>query len=199
MRDLSLHLMDIIQNSITAKARRIKLTLKAGAESGKLEMTVADDGTGMDRALLESVTDPFTTTRSTRKVGLGIPLLKAAAERSCGELCIASEKGNGTTVTATFDIDNIDRPPLGDMAETVTGVILSDPDVDLILRLEHGPEVFELDSSEIKQKLGEVPITEYEVLAWINDYVNEGITAIFGGVLDEIDSPIGRDKEEDPR
>ena len=190
--------MDIIQNSVTARASRIKAVLQAETGAGKLVMTIEDNGSGMDRALLERVTDPFATTRTTRKVGLGIPLLKAASERASGELRIASEIGRGTVLKASFGIGNIDRPPLGDIAETIAGVILANPEIDLELELKRDGEVFELDSSEIKARLGEVPITEYGVLAWIKEYVNEGIIAIFGGVLDEVDSSTGRDKEENP-
>ena len=185
--------MDIIQNSVTAKAARIEVIAEAELSTEMLIITIKDNGSGMDKELLARVTDPFSTTRTTRKVGLGLPLFKAAAERTEGELSITSNKGYGTTVTASFSIRNIDRPPLGDVAETITGIILSSPEIELVLKLVCGKEIFEINTSEIKEKLGEVPITEYEVLAWIKEYINEGITAIFGGVLDEIDSSIGRD------
>ena len=188
--------MDIIQNSVTAGAGCIETRLKADGE--KLIMVIEDNGCGMDRAMLEKVIDPFTTTRTTRKVGLGIPLLKAAAERSSGELRILSETGYGTIVKASFDICNIDRPPLGDIAETMTGVILANPGIRLKLTVSKDDRVFVMDTSEIAERLGEVPITEYEVLMWIKEYVNEGIKAIFGGVLDEIDSGTGSDKSENP-
>ena len=196
MRDLSLHLMDIIQNSVTAGAKLIETGFEAC--DGKLVMTIADNGCGMDSELLARVTDPFSTTRKTRKVGLGIPLLKAAAERASGGLEIDSQPGLGTNVRACFDVGNIDRPPLGDIAETIAGVILSNPEILFKLRLKSPGGEFALDTGEIKERLGEVPIVELEVLTWIKEYVEEGITAIFGGVLDEIDSGIGRDKEENP-
>ena len=191
LRDLSLHLMDIIQNSLKAGAGCIVTSLQA--EDGKLVMIIEDNGCGMDREMLERVTDPFSTTRTTRKVGLGIPLLKAAADRTSGGLQITSEKGYGTVVKAYFEIRNIDRPPLGDIAQTIAGVILANPETNLKLILRRDNKVFELDTEEIKARLGEVPITEYNVLIWIREYVNEGIIAIFGGVLDEIDSGVGRD------
>ena len=191
LRDLSLHLMDIIQNSLKAGAGCIVTSLQA--EDGKLVMIIEDNGCGMDREMLERVTDPFSTTRTTRKVGLGIPLLKAAADRTSGGLQITSEKGYGTVVKAYFDIRNVDRPPLGDIAQTIAGVILANPETNLKLILRRDNKVFELDTEEIKARLGEVPITEYNVLIWIREYVNEGIIAIFGGVLDEIDSGVGRD------
>lgn len=189
MRDLSLHLMDIIQNSLAAGAGCITTVLTADTKTGILIMTIEDNGCGMDSDMLMKVTDPFTTTRTTRKVGLGIPLLKAAAEMASGEFVITSEKGKGTVVKASFVIRNIDRPPLGDITDTIAGVILANPDTDFKLKLEGKSEAFEMDTAEIKQSLKEVPITEYEVLKWIREYLNEGITAIFGGVLDEIDSP----------
>lgn len=188
MRDLSLHLLDIIQNSITARAGKIGITLEADVGNWILEITIADNGMGMDAELLARVTDPFSTTRTTRKVGLGLPLFKAAAERTDGGLSIISEKGHGTTVKASFGIKNIDRPPLGDVAETIAGAILAGPEAELDVRFKCGNECFEVNTSEIKKKLGDVSITEYEVLTWIKEYVNEGIIAIFGGVLDEIDS-----------
>jgi Signal transduction histidine kinase len=189
--------MDIIQNSITAKADRIEIIVEADVSVWMLKITIKDNGCGMDQELLARVTDPFSTTRTTRKVGLGIPLFKAAAERTEGELRISSKKGYGTTVITSFGIKNIDRPPLGDVAETIAGIILSSPEIELFIRFVRGSEIFKMNTSEIKVKLGDVPITEFEVLAWIKEYVNEGIIAIFGGVLDEIDSSIGRDKEED--
>lgn len=188
MRDLSLHLMDIIQNSVAAGAGHIVISLQAEPETGNFIMMVEDNGSGMDGALLAIVTDPFTTTRTTRKTGLGIPLLKVAAERASGGLQITSFKGCGTIIKASFGILNIDRPPLGDIADTITGVILANPETDLKLVLQRDGEVFEMDTMEIKARLLEVSITEYEVLKWIREYVNEGIIAIFGGVLDEIHS-----------
>lgn len=193
MRDLSLHLLDILQNSVTAKASFIKLVLEADNETEMLCITIEDNGVGMDAELLARVTDPFSTTRTTRKVGLGIPLFKAAAERSEGTLHIASEKGVGTTVTASFRIRNIDRPPLGDTADTITGMIMASPEVELEIRLLSNNGSFEMSTADLKEKLGDVPITEFGVLDWIKEYLNEGIIAIFGGVLYEIDSATGRD------
>lgn len=188
MRDLSLHLLDIIQNSVASGAETINIILGAELRTGKLVMVVEDNGSGMDSALLERVTDPFTTTRTTRKVGLGIPLLKVAAERTSGGLQITSAKGCGTVVEASFVIGNIDRPPLGDMADTITSVILANPDIELKLTLRRDGKIFIMETCEIKERLKEIAITEYEVLKWIREFINEGIIAIFGGVLDEIDS-----------
>ena len=186
MRDLSLHILDIMQNSITAGARNIVTRVSACRKLDKLTLSVEDDGCGMDEELLKRVTDPFATTRTTRKVGLGIPLFMESARRSGGTLTIVSVKGKGTTLTADFQISHIDRPPLGDLADTVRAAILSAPDREFKLQLENGSEDFTFDSRMVRQQLGEVPIIEFEVLAWIKDYIEEGIKVIFGGVLDEV-------------
>jgi hypothetical protein len=186
MRDLSLHLLDIMQNSTAANARRIKVVISAGRYSGKLSMTVEDDGDGMDEELLKSVADPFVTTRSTRRTGMGIPLFKAAAQRAGGDVEIASEPGGGTTVKAEFGIENIDRPPLGSIPYTVMNMIAANPDISLEVVLENEGERFVFSTRELREKLGEVPLNRLEVLEWISGYVEEGIKVIFGGVLDEI-------------
>lgn len=188
MKDLSLHILDLVQNSITAQATHVVISIRLGTDKGMLEISVEDNGIGMDCELLKRVADPFATTRTTRRIGLGIPLMKASAERAEGGLVIASEKGKGTRIDASFKIDNIDRPPLGDVAETVTNIIVSEPYRELVLVLENGSDTFRFDSRDIKGKLGEVPIAEYAVTVWIKDYLNEGIKVIFGGVLDEVDS-----------
>lgn len=186
MKDLSLHILDLVQNSVAAKATHITVAIRADA-AGVLRISIEDNGCGMDGELLRRVTDPFATTRTTRRVGLGIPLMKASAERSGGGLEITSEKGKGTRADASFMIGNIDRPPLGDVPGTITDIIISEPDLELTLVLENGTEAFRLDSAEIREKLGEVPITEYAVTSWMREYLSEGIKVIFGGVLDEID------------
>lgn len=199
MKDLSLHILDILQNSVTAEAGCIRITLRTDKESGFLTVKVEDDGKGMERDFLQRVTDPFATSRTTRKVGLGLPLFKASAEAAGGHLEIASEKGKGTRVTADFMISHIDRLPLGDMGETITGAVLSGPGVRVYLVLENGTEQFVFDTLEIEEKLGGVPLTTFDVLEWIREYVNGGIESIFGGVLDEIVGGTGSNQEEDAR
>ncbi|HHV99549.1 MAG TPA: ATP-binding protein [Clostridiaceae bacterium] len=188
MKDISLHLLDIIRNSTAAGARNIKVQILADINEDELRIIIEDDGIGMDNELLERVTNPFTTTRTTRKIGMGIPLLKASAEMSSGELKIDSVKGKGTVVCATFKISHIDRPPLGDIASTMTGLIAAEPEIEFILNLNSDNGSFKFDTTEIKEKLGGVPINEIEVVYWIREFIEEGIKSIFGGVLDEIDS-----------
>lgn len=188
MRDLSLHLLDIIQNSIAAKAKTVSVILSADCQKDRLLLKVSDDGAGMDRAFLEKAADPFVTTRKTRRVGMGLPMLKNSSAMAGGRLEVDSERGVGTTVSADFKISHIDRLPLGDIGETVSSLVLGNPDIKLQLLLERGSEKFNFDSFEIKNKLGDVPITDFNVINWICGHVNEAVKAIFGGVLNEVDS-----------
>lgn len=186
MRDLSLHLMDILQNSVKARATNIMIAIKADSFKKELSMEVRDNGIGMDKEQIGKAANPFYTTRNTRKIGLGIPLLMASAERASGGLIIDSEKGKGTALIATFRTDHIDRLPLGDIAETITAFIASYHDIELKLSLKSEKGSLELDTAEIRNKIGEIPICRFEVIDWMREYINEGIELIFGGVLNEI-------------
>ncbi|MCX7773742.1 MAG: ATP-binding protein [Clostridia bacterium] len=186
MKDLSLHLMDIIQNSITAGATRIAVVLQADGKPYRLTFEVTDNGRGMDPEFLQKVTDPFKTTRTTREVGLGIPLLKQSAEMAGGELTLHSERNKGTTLKATFDVNHIDRIPLGDIAGTIQMLIMAQPDISWNIEFSSLHDRFELDTDEVKQQLEGVPIQQSDVLEWIQNTIQEGIEAVFGGVLDEI-------------
>ena len=174
MKELSLHLLDIAQNSISAGARHVDL----GVEEGEylLLLTVADDGRGMSPEFLASVTDPFTTTRTTRKVGLGLPLLCLAAEQTGGWLRVESQLGVGTTVTAAFHACHIDCPPLGDTASTISLLAQGLPEGMELTYTRRTPKgEFRFDTAEIRAVLGpDVPLSEPEVAQWIRDYVAEG-------------------------
>lgn len=200
MKDLSLHILDIMQNSTEAGASLIGVMIRAKVKNGlppgpiglshdsggMLEITIEDNGCGMDENLLASVTDPFTTTRTTRRVGLGIPLFKASAEQSGGSFRILSQKGIGTLVKAEYGMENVDRPPLGDVAGVITDMAAAYSGVEIQLNLENGNSIFSFSSREVQQRLGEVPLAEPEVLKWLREYIGEGIKEIFGGVLSEI-------------
>lgn len=187
MKDLSLHIMDIVQNSIVAGADHITFVLKVVGQPYRLICEIIDNGRGMDADFLKKVTDPFKTTRTTREVGLGLPLLKLSAEMTGGNLVILSEPMKGTTVTADFHVDHIDRIPLGDISETVTLLIKAHPEITWTIQFVSFKSDFSLDTDEIKQQLGDVPINHYDVLEWIQNTLIEGIRAVFGGVLDEVD------------
>jgi hypothetical protein len=176
VKELSLHILDISQNSISAGATCMTLTLEwTGAQ---LLLTITDNGCGMDAQLCEQVMDPFTTTRTTRKVGLGLPLLKLTAEQTGGWVRLESKPGVGTRLTAQFDTDQIDCPPLGDLSDTVTLLIQGAPAMHLIFRCRKDGEEFQLDTSELQEILGDVPLDAPEVLDWIRSYLAEGLESL---------------------
>ena len=172
MKEIALYVLDIAQNSITAGAAHVDITL--AEEDGDIAFTIADDGRGMSPQLLATVSDPFTTTRTTRKMGLGLPLLRLAAEQTGGSLTIESALGKGTTVTAVFVASHIDCPPLGDMAGTVTLLVQGAPELELIYTHRRGDRLSRLDTRELRAVLGpEVSLAEPEVSLWLRDYLQE--------------------------
>ena len=173
MKELSLHILDIAQNSISAGARALDLTL--AEENGWLTITVADDGRGMSPEILATVTDPFTTTRTTRKVGLGLPLLRMTAEQTGGHVEIESRVGVGTTVTALFRAGHIDCPPLGDLPSTVSLLIQGAPDVEWTTYTRSTPKGgFRFDTRQVREILGpDVPLSSPDVAMWVRDFVAE--------------------------
>jgi hypothetical protein len=188
MRDLSLHLMDIIQNSISARAQKVDVVINAYKTNDELLVRVSDNGIGMDEEFLNQVINPFVTTRTTRRVGLGISLFKASVERAEGKFIINSIKGKGTEIEATFRISHIDRLPLGKVSDTIVSLILANPQIDFKLIFSNGDGQFEFNTLDIKKILGAVPINEFEALEWIRSFIDEGVKRIFGGVLNEITS-----------
>ena len=183
MRDLSLHLMDLCQNSIQAGAKLVEISLALGDE-GKLTLTIRDDGHGMDADMVSRVHSPFATHRTTRKVGLGIPLTENNALATGGSLEITSTQHVGTTLTAVFFTRHIDCPPLGNLAETVASLILANPEgpeFTVTLLSPKGQE--RLDTREIRQALGDVPLNTPEVVQWIIQSTQDMTQEIFGGEL----------------
>ncbi len=173
MRELSLNVLDIAQNSISADATLIEIELKENTEENTLLIGIYDNGKGMTKQQLEAVRDPFFTTRTTRKVGMGIPLFKMAAEMTGGYLEIQSEIGKGTTVKAFFRTDHLDFVPIGDMTSTVVTLITMNEAVDFIYTRSLGTEAFTLDTRVLKEILEGVPFSEPSVTAWLRDYINE--------------------------
>jgi hypothetical protein len=173
VRELALHLLDIAENSVAAEAKTITLTVEEDTRADRLKLSVADDGRGMDEELAAMVTDPFVTTRTTRKVGLGIPLLKAAAEACNGGLTIATGVGQGTRVDCEFQHSHIDRMPLGDMAGTLLALIVTTPQIHWIFRHRVNEDEFVFDSQPIKDELGDVPFTEPGVLTFLREMLQQ--------------------------
>ncbi|MBR1969200.1 MAG: ATP-binding protein [Clostridia bacterium] len=181
MQEISLHILDIAQNSIRAGAKLIEITVTENLKEDVFSFTVKDDGCGMDEELLKKVTDPFVTTRTTRRVGLGIPLLIAGAEATGGNVKIKSKVGVGTEICATYSHSHIDRQPLGDIASCMMSVISMNPDIDFIYTHFYEQKSFTLETRELKAVLGDVKLSEPSVALWVKEYVNENLTEIYGG------------------
>ncbi len=177
MKELSLNILDIAQNSIKAGATVITIELEEREKHFSIRIT--DNGCGMKADFLENVTNPFTTTRTTRNVGLGIPLFKLAAEQTGGFLTITSRHesehpdDHGTVVTAVFDPTHMDFTPLGDIVSTLTILIQGSPDIRWIFTHTQENGCVSLDTDELKAVLGDIPLDTFEVIAWISDYLKE--------------------------
>ena len=182
MKELSLNILDIAENSVKAKATLTEISIVESEEL--LTLTVKDDGTGMSEETLRSVTDPFYTTRTTRKVGLGIPLLKLAAEQTGGKVSIISktaddlDPSHGTTVRATFFKNHLDFTPLGDVISSVVTLIMGHPDTDLLFTHGTPSGTVSLDTRELREVLEGVPLDNYEVISWIRENLEEQYASI---------------------
>ena len=179
MRELSLNILDIAQNSIVAGASLTEILVKEDTVRKELLIGIYDNGKGMTEEQVENVQDPFYTTRTTRKVGMGIPLFKMAAEQTGGSFKITSQVGVGTRVEALFKTDSIDFTPLGDMESTISTIVSMNEDKDFIyIRSVDGRE-FKFSSAEIKQILDGVPLSEPSVIMWIESYIKENTEELF--------------------
>lgn len=174
MRDLSLHILDIAQNSIRAKANLISILVAQNTFTDRLVIEITDDGCGMSRAYAAQVVSPFTTERTTRSVGLGLPLFAEAAECCGGRLILTSQEGVGTKIYVTMSLSHIDRKPLGSMRDTLISLICHNPMCDILYRRVVDGRQFCLDTKMIKAQLEDVPITEPQVIVWLKDYIDEG-------------------------
>lgn len=181
MREIALHLLDIAENSVAANARRIDLAVCEDLRHDRLIASVTDDGKGMDAEMAAKVVDPFITSRTTRKVGLGIPLFKAAAEACAGGLTIHSAVGKGTRLEVDFQHSHIDRMPLGDLASTLLTLVVASPHIRWVFTYtavaKNGlpREQFVFDTQPVVTELGDIPLTEPEVLAYLRETIESGI------------------------
>ena len=173
MKELSLNILDITENSVKAGATLTEILITEF--QNKLTISIKDDGCGMSEDIVRSVVDPFYTTRTTRKVGMGVPLFKMAAEQTGGKLEIVSDTGenHGTTVTAYFYKDHLDFTPLGDVISTVTTLIQGHPDTDFLFTHLIDDKEIRLDTRELRAVLEGVPLNTYDVLEWIRGYLEE--------------------------
>ena len=173
MRELSLNVLDIAQNSVSANASLIEIELTEDTKTHDLLIGIYDNGKGMTAEQVENVRDPFFTTRTTRKVGMGIPLFKFAAEMTGGKLDIESEVGVGTKVRAYFKTDHLDFTPVGDMTSTMISLITMNLHIDFLYRRKIDGREFTLDTRQLKEILGDVPLNEPSIAMWIQQYINE--------------------------
>lgn len=183
MREVALHLLDIAENSVAAQSQNIRIEVYENLQSDLLAVSVTDDGCGMDEKTAKQVLDPFYTTRTTRKVGLGIPLLKLAAEMAGGGLSLVTESGKGTKVEAHFRHSHIDRMPLGDLAVTFLTLFISYPHIHWVfiyrvIDKDGRSNEFNFDDVELKEVLGDTPMTEPDILKFVRELFEEGIKAL---------------------
>ncbi|MBP5162199.1 MAG: sensor histidine kinase [Spirochaetales bacterium] len=183
MKEIALHLLDIVQNSVRAGASHVEIRFLLGAD-GVLEMGVKDDGCGMSAELLDRVRSPFTTTRTTRKVGLGIPLLMQNAMQTGGRVDIQSKEGEGTDIAAFFVTGSIDCLPLGDLASTMASIIMGSPDKpEFALRCVSPAGEMSFSTETIRPVLEGVSLAEPGVVQWIKESLEEEIEPILGGIM----------------
>jgi len=178
LRELSLHLLDIVENSVAAKAGCIEISVIEDRTQDRLKLSVKDDGVGMTPEMAARVTDPFVTSRTTRKVGLGIPLLKAAAEACNGYLSIHSVLREGTRVDVEFQHSHIDRMPLGNLTGTFLNLLVSYPHIRWVLTVQVNEELFVFDSAPIIRELEGIPLTEPTILSFLRQMLEEGIESV---------------------
>lgn len=175
VEDLCFHLVDLVQNSVAAGAGNIRLAVSASTAGDSLTLEVADDGRGMDPATLEKVQDPFFTTKSFKKVGLGIPLLKATAQQCRGEFSIASMAGRGTEVRASLQKSHLDCPPMGDLEETLLSLLVSLDRVNLRFSYRSDAGDFSLASDDIRLQVGDLHFSHPDVYLFLKNYIHEGL------------------------
>jgi len=174
--------MDIAENSLNALASRIRISLREDTLSGWLVLEIEDNGSGMDEDTLLRVVDPFTTSRTTRRVGLGLPFLKQSSELCFGEFCIESREGKGTLVRASFRLDSIDRPPLGDIPSTLVSLLVGHPLIQWSYEHKFNDATFSLSSQEIIDILGEPEMLRTpDIALWLKDFIGENLNALREG------------------
>jgi len=178
LRELALHILDIAENSISAGASQVEISVVRNTRENQLVISVRDNGNGMDEEMLARVINPFVTSRTTRKVGLGIPMFKQAAEACNGGLTVDSQPGKGTEITATFQNNHIDRMPLGNLADTFLSLLIGTPDVNWVLDYQADDQVFHFDDREVKAAIEGMPLTDYRVIEYLTATIKDGVAGI---------------------
>ncbi|MCX7838870.1 MAG: ATP-binding protein [Anaerolineae bacterium] len=180
LRELALHILDLVENSLNAGATLVTIEVIEDEKKDQLVIRVSDNGRGMDAETVQRATDPFFTTRTTRRVGLGLPFLKQATELCNGNLKIDSCLGKGTTVTATFQHSHINRMPLGDLPNTILTLVVGNPQADFVYRHVYNERVFEFDTRPLKATLDDVPLSEPSVIEYLRREIADSLAQIYG-------------------
>lgn len=178
MDDLSLHILDVVENAIAARARRIAIKVTEQPGEDRLTIEIKDDGIGMDEEVRQRAVDPFFTTRTSRKVGLGLSLLAQAAQEAGGNLEIESGPGDGTTVRATFQHGHIDRKPMGSMVETMVMLLIGNPEINFYYTHVNGDKSYTLKSEWLREKFRDQSPGTQEVIGWLKNHLREGLAGI---------------------
>ena len=185
MQEISLNILDLAQNAVAAGATLIEIEIDEQPAADTLHIKIRDNGCGICEEALNSVADPFYTTRTTRKVGLGLPLFKMAAEQTGGSFEIESAKDKGTTVQGVFGLTHIDRMPLGDMTSTMVTLVTCNPELDFVYLHRLGERSFDLDTRQMRKVLGNVSLACSEVVAFMRDYLGDNELELIGGAANE--------------
>lgn len=178
MEDLSLHILDIVENSLRAKAKEIEIKVVEEEEKDLLAIEIKDDGEGMDEETLKKALNPFFTTKENKRIGLGLSLFAQAAQMSGGEFQVSSKKGEGTTIKATFRLSNIDRKPWGKMVDTLLTLIIGNPQIDFFYSHQKGEIEYSFATKKIKEEWGEEGITSLKALPFIQKDLKEGLKKV---------------------
>lgn len=179
MQDLSLHVLDIVENSLRAKSSKVMIEIIEDVAGNELKLKINDNGRGMSKEMTKRVLNPFTTTRQTRRVGLGLSLLYQNCLYAGGDLTVQSKKDIGTSIEAVMQYDHIDRLPIGDMASTLTALIGANPKLHLIYKHIYKDSQFILDTEEVKAALEEIPINNPEIIQWLRGYIRKQIENLY--------------------
>lgn len=181
MHELSLSILDLVQNCIAAQANWVLLEIVENTSTDKLLFRISDNGRGMDKEMQQKVLDPFVTSRTTRRVGLGLPLIDMTTKMCGGSFTIKSELGKGTVIEAVFQRSHIDRPPMGKLADTIKGLIILNPDLDFNFKHTVDDAEFSVSTKELVAELDGISLQTPEVLLWLDDFIKQGIANLSGG------------------
>ena len=178
MLELALHILDIVENSVRAGATLVRVLIRENRAKDLFLMRITDNGSGMTPEERQRALDPFYTTKKVRRVGLGLPMLSDAADRTGGKMTLRSKLGTGTVVEAAFGLSHIDRQPMGNIVSTLITIIVGNPGIDLLYRHEVDGRTYLLDTREIRKELEDVPLNHPEVTGFLREHITEGLSDI---------------------